>query len=341
MDKKVIFAVAGSGKTTLIVDNLSNKKRSLIITYTDANYKNLQEKIITKFHGEWPENIVLMKFFPFLYRFCYKPFLADRCKAKGITFDKNENQFSNQKQWQYYLSQNRYFYSNRLSLFLEKAGVMDDIRKRTSKYFDEFIIDEVQDIAGRDFTFLEHLMLTEVNMLFVGDFFQHTYDTSRDGNANSSLFESKSAYEARFIKNGFVSDNTTLINSWRCSQNVCNYVRDNLGISIFSNRAQDDNTNIEYISDPYQISKILSDNRIVKLHYNNSAKYGYCHRNWGETKGEDKYQDVCIILNKSTAKMRSSNKLCDLPPPTKNKLYVAITRANGNVYLVDDTAISF
>lgn len=32
MDKRVIFAVAGSGKTTYIVDSLSRDKRSLIVT---------------------------------------------------------------------------------------------------------------------------------------------------------------------------------------------------------------------------------------------------------------------------------------------------------------------
>lgn len=41
MDKKVIFAVAGSGKTTYIINGLSADKRSLIITYTTANYYNI------------------------------------------------------------------------------------------------------------------------------------------------------------------------------------------------------------------------------------------------------------------------------------------------------------
>ena len=56
----------------------------------------------------------------------------------------------------------------------------------------------------------------------------------------------------------------------------------------------------------------------------------------GETKGEDHYKDVCVMLNKTTAKKRTAGKLLELPPPTKNKLYVAITRARGNVYLVND-----
>ncbi len=47
MDKKVIFAVAGSGKTTYIVNTLSDSKKSLIVTYTTANYENLRKKITT------------------------------------------------------------------------------------------------------------------------------------------------------------------------------------------------------------------------------------------------------------------------------------------------------
>jgi len=45
MDKRIILAVAGSGKTTHIVNSLSTNKRSLIITYTISNLENLSKKI--------------------------------------------------------------------------------------------------------------------------------------------------------------------------------------------------------------------------------------------------------------------------------------------------------
>lgn len=48
---------------------------------------------------------------------------------------------------------------------------MNELKLRLEKYFDEFIVDEIQDISGRDFNFLEQLMSTNINMLFVGDFF--------------------------------------------------------------------------------------------------------------------------------------------------------------------------
>ena len=65
-------------------------------------------------------------------------------------------------------------------------------------------------------------------------------------------------------------------------------------------------------------------------------KNGYMHKNWGETKGEDKYMDVCVLLNKATSKRMSSGTLSELAQLTKNKLYVAITRAKGNVYIFDE-----
>lgn len=334
MDKTVMFAVAGSGKTTQIVENLSADKRSLIVTYTNGNRDNLRRKILNKFNGIWPQNITLMTFFPFLYSFCYKPFLSDRVKAKGIIYERNPNYHLKKKDRAYYLTSNRYLYSNRLSLLLEMCYVIDDIRARIETYFDEFIIDEVQDVAGRDFSFLEMLMETKVNMLFVGDFYQHTYDTSRDGHINGSLFDSKAAYELRFAHKGLVVDNTTLVKSWRCSKSICDFVSNQLGISIASNRTSDDDTTIALITNPNEVSRILADRRIVKLHYQMSSRYGEGHKNWGDTKGEDCYQDICVMLNKTTASKLKKGGLQTLPPATRNRLYVAITRAHGNCFLI-------
>lgn len=336
MDKRVIFAVAGSGKTTYIINSLTKDKRSLIVTYTDANCLNLRERILEKFNGFWPENIVLMTYFVFLYQFCYKPFLSDKCKAVGICYDQDLiPRYSKMTNLDFYMTSNRYLYSNRLSFLLEQCGVVPDIQARITTYFDEFIVDEVQDIAGRDFNFFEKIMMTNENMLFVGDFYQHTFDTSRDGKVNATLFDSISVYQKRFMTQGFIIDTDSLKGSWRCSKSVCDYIRTNLGISIFSARPETDDTLIQYVSEANQIERILNDKKIVKLHYQKAALAGVGHKNWGATKGED-HADVCVLLNKTTAKARASGKLSNLPTSTKNKLYVAITRAKGNVYLIDE-----
>lgn len=333
MDKRVIFASAGSGKTTFIVNSLSYEKRSLIITYTTNNYNNLAMKIANKFNGTWPENITLMTYFQFLYQFCYKPFLSDKYKTRGLIFNQSLlPRYATQTQKQFYMSSDNYLYSCRLSLLLN-TYLADKIKNRIVRYFDEFIIDEVQDIAGRDFDFLETLMGTEISMLFVGDYYQHTYDTSRDGNVNCSLFNDFTTYESRFISKGVISDKLTLKNSWRCGPKICDYISTKLGIAIASNKPSD-NSEVFFISDPTEQARILSDPSIIKLNYQKSYIYGPDHRNWGDTKGEDKYENVCVILNKTTADLHRLDKLYNLKPNTRNKLYVAITRAHGNVYLM-------
>ena len=334
MDKRVIFAVAGSGKTTHIVNSLTANKRFLIVTYTNSNYDNLTQKISKQFDGRWPENVTLMTFFHFLYQFCYKPFLADRCRAKGIFFEPNPDRRISQDKRAYYLTPSGYFYSNRISLFLEKAGVIEKIKNRIETYFDVFVIDEVQDIAGRDFTFLEHLMESNVDMLFVGDYYQHTYNTSLDGNTNKSLFDDRAKYEKRFRDKGIEPDTKTLQNSWRCSKTVCDYISSSLGIPIQSNRIDD--TAIQFVADKTEADHIIRNSEIVKLHFKNSSRFGAGHRNWGDTKGEDCYHDVCVLLNRETMRKYKSGKLSELAPSTKNKLYVAITRAHGNVYLIEE-----
>lgn len=74
--------------------------------------------------------------------------------------------------------------------------------------------------------------------------------------------------------------------------------------------------------------------RLCKLHYQMSSRYGDGHKNWGDTKGEDCYQDVCVMLNRTTAAKFKKGQLQTLPPATRNRLYVAITRAHGKCFFI-------
>lgn len=113
-------------------------------------------------------------------------------------------------------------------------------------------------------------MAANINMLFVGDFYQHTYDTSRDGNANKNLFDNFPSYEARFINQGFLSDKASLVKSWRCSPSICRFITENLGIEIHSNQHTEmsgEASDIIFISEQAQINSILTNPNIVKLHF--------------------------------------------------------------------------
>ena len=81
MDKTLILAVAGAGKTTEIINNIKKDDKTLIITYTENNYNILKNNIIKKFKGI-PDNIKIYTYFTFLYRFCFLP-LKKGFKVKG------------------------------------------------------------------------------------------------------------------------------------------------------------------------------------------------------------------------------------------------------------------
>lgn len=330
MDKRVIFAVAGSGKTTYILDQLSLKKRSLVITYTNNNLMNLCTGILKKF-GYLPENIRLQTYFTFLYTFCYRPLLSLEFKTKGINYERNPNQLVRQTRKEYFFDKHRKIYSNRIAKFLEVRGVLDEVNLRISKYFDNLFIDEIQDFAGHDFNFLKSIAKTDIEMTFVGDFYQHTFDTSRDGSVNKSLHNDYTRYKACFADMGFDVDVKSLERSYRCSPTICEFITKNIGIEIYSHR--NDETKVCLVETQEQADKIFYDRSIVKLFYQEHYRYECYSNNWAKCKGENKYNDVCIVLN-STTLNSFKEELYKLSPQTKNKLYVACTRSRNDLYFV-------
>ena len=82
MDKKLVLAVAGSGKTTEIINKVNYDDKTIIITYTENNYNNIRNKIIKKYN-EIPPNVRIYTYFSFLYRFCFLP-LKKNLDVKSI-----------------------------------------------------------------------------------------------------------------------------------------------------------------------------------------------------------------------------------------------------------------
>lgn len=334
MDKRLILAVAGSGKTAYLLDKLDLQRRFLIVTYTNSNYQNIYIRIIKKF-GYFPQNITLLTYFKFLYSFCFKPFLLMKLDTKGINFKPCLNRFARGDQR--YLDSNKRVYSNRLAKLIVEKNEHQSVTTRLSKYFDWIMIDEIQDFSAHDFNFLSSITNSKCNILFVGDFYQHTYDTSVDGRTNQNLHSSYPAYLQRFEAMGLVVDTTSLSDSYRCSPAVCRYVTNNLGIQIGSHRT--DETAINFITSETDIYDLYQDPSIVKLFYQQHHSHSCFSKNWGGSKGEDRYSDVCVVLNATSLKHYTEGLLHDLPPSSKNKLYVAITRTRNNLYFFSETLL--
>jgi len=331
--KKVVLAVAGSGKTTHLVDSLDETRRSIVLTYTENNRRNLDRKIKRKF-GYFPSNISLHTYFRFLYSFCFRPFLLRETKAKGMRWDMPPQWTARiaRDRRDFFFDKGSRLYHNRVAKFLESRGVLALLNERIEKYCDNLLIDEVQDFAGHDFTLLCSIAKADVDQLLVGDFFQHTYDTSRDGNVNRTLHDDQSKYVGRFEQMGMGVDTETLKKSYRCSPGICRFISESLGIEMESHR--DDDTNIHVVTSEAEAWRVLDCMSTVKLFYQQHYKYNCFSRNWGDCKGEDQYGDVCVVLNKTTWQKFQSKQLNALKPQTRNKLYVACSRARGDLIFV-------
>lgn len=339
MGKRVIFAVAGSGKTSYLIDKLNLKQRFLIVTYTDNNELNIRQRVIAKF-GYIPSNIHILGYFTFLYSFCYRSMLGDTIGAKGINFELPPEAYRKYKQTclAYYLDEHRRLFSNRIALLCIKKQCLEDIKKKIAKYFDCFFIDEFQDFAGYDFDFALQIAPETIDTIYVGDYYQHTYSTSVNGNKNQNLYEAGfQQYLQRFRNEGWIIDTTTLLKSYRCPIEVCSYIKTNLGIEI--EPAEEKHGNIELITDVTQIEQVLQNDTIIKLFLKESRKYNCRAMNWGDSKGLDSFGDVCVVLNKGTYKAYTQNTLKALAPLTKNKFYVACTRTKGNLYFIQEAQI--
>jgi len=334
MDKRVIFAVAGAGKTTHIINNLSRNKRALIVTYTNNNYNHLRQRVMKKF-GELPENITVITYFTFLYSFCYKPFLHDKIKSKGINWKlppQNTFKFARNRM-DFYRDSGGRLYNNRIAKLIEQQNATRYVISRIEKYYDQFFVDEVQDFGGNDFNLLKRLCASNVDINFVGDFFQHTFDTSRDGQTNLGLYDDFDIYQNHFKGEGLQIDTTSLSHSYRCTSQVCEFIKHHLGIDIGSHKEEE--SEVQLVTNKQLIEEIYGCEQTVKLFYQKYYEFDCLSQNWGKSKGQDHYIDVCIALYPAAMKALKNDSFDVLPASSRNKLYVACTRANRNIYFIE------
>lgn len=340
MDTKLILAVAGSGKTRYLIERLSLERRAIILTYTINNTENLRRRVIKKF-GFLPKNIRIQTYFSFLYQFCFQPLYQDAYGSKGITFNKPPS-----KDWRKKSEVKHYFipdvpilYASRLAKFfleLDTDG-LSSVKQRLEKYYDDMFVDEFQDFASYDFDFICELAKTRVKCQFVGDYHQHTFDTSRDGQFKKNLHQSEDRFLAEVRKHGIAVDTTTLSKSYRCSPSVASFVRDSLGIEMGSQR--EDETNIVFVEDQAEATNLLRDDTVIKLVYQNSQKMNFFSMNWGASKGLNDFRDVCIILNKTQFQQTQKLNAQGMNQQTLKKLYVACTRAKGHIFFLKNTHV--
>ncbi|VWM09718.1 AAA family ATPase [Burkholderia lata] len=338
MDKRVIFAVAGSGKTTRLIDDLDHVKRVLLITYTESNYEEIRRRVLVKF-GYLPDNITVCTYFTFLNSFCYRPLLLMKMQTTGIAFERPSNYSTRQKlnSRDRYVTDSGRIYHARMAKVLDVQGCISAVQRRLERYYDRICVDEVQDIGGHDFNLLKQIIQANVEVLLVGDFYQHTYSTSADGAVNKGLHDSYDRFKDALRSVGLTVDTTSLLKSHRCSATVCSFIRDNIGVDIYAHSER--TTQVSVVSEPSRAAELHASPSTIKLFFQEHGRYGCYSQNWGDSKGRDHYQDVCVVLNAESWKHFSAGTLAQMAPTSRNKLYVACSRARGDLHVMPDSLL--
>lgn len=338
MDKRVVFAVAGSGKTTRLINELDLVKRVLLITYTESNCEEIRRRVLVKF-GHLPENITVCTYFTFLNSFCYRPLLLMTLQTTGISFETPNEYASRQKlhSRDRYVTKSGRIYHARMAKVLDVHGCIPALQRRLERYYDKVCVDEVQDIGGHDFNLLKQIVQANVEVLLVGDFYQHTYSTSADGAVNKGLHDSYDRFKDALQSAGLIVDTTSLLKSHRCSATVCSFIRDSIGVAIHAHSER--TTQVSVVSELSQAAALHADSGTIKLFFQEHSRYGCYSQNWGDSKGRDHYQNVCVVLNADSWKRFTAGTLAGMAAISRNKLYVACSRARGDLHVMPDTLL--
>lgn len=340
-NKRLIHAVAGSGKTTKIIESIDPQKRNLILTYTETNQNTIRAKLIDKF-SYIPESTFIFGVFEFLYSFCLVPYLGKR--PKGINFDyETQGKIDNNS-----IDTTGRIIQNQLSKSLMRGELIykknnipfdNSYLERIDKFFDCIYVDECQDFASDDFDWLLSLSNLNAEVSLLGDFYQKTFSTSRRGNKGKGVHSNFDNWIKVISDSGFEIDLSSLSKSYRCPKIVCDFIIDNLAIEILSQREEKLSAQITLIDSQNKIDSIMTDDNIMKLFYQKSYDYDCKSQNWGDSKGSE-YENVCVVLNPTTYKLFAADRLNELSSQTKSKFYVACTRTRGNLYFVKQLDIS-
>lgn len=359
MDKQIILAVAGAGKTYHICHSIDPMKKNLILAYTNENIHNIEKELCDAYKGV-PKLTTVMTFDSFVYRhlICpYEPSIAEHfsCPAfvsSGIcTVDPPSKQITNARgqmvanpkyetkdKLRHYITNKGQYYCATLSeLVLQvkkgRESLVKRIAARLNLFYDNVLIDEFQDFREHDYELIMALAKQLNSVMLVGDYYQHS--VSATNNAGKPFKKKKSdvgysEFISELQSTGFKVDTKTLDKSRRCSTEICNYVSKKLGINISS--YDEHEGSVIWVDD--LAMEILDNKQIVKLIFKEADKYSFQALNWSYSKG-DTVDAACVILTERFDRLDNENfSIRGIPISTINKLYVAMTRSRGDLYLM-------
>ncbi len=240
MNKKVVIASAGAGKTHRIISEAEEYAKQgskvLVVTYTDNN----QKELVSRFSSLNIDNdkFVVKGLFSFLLEDIVRPYQrcifderietinfnssGDPHKRNGMTIPgRKELLSSGNFNPDYYLTQCRKkvhtTYLSKLATKIMKLREKE-ILNRLERMFKHIYFDEVQDLVGWDYEILKALGKSKSLLITcVGDFRQTIYDTSVASKEPKTSEQKLKKFKAMKF------DEEHLAVSRRSVQSICDY----------------------------------------------------------------------------------------------------------------------
>lgn len=371
LSNQLLISVAGSGKTTFLVNEaIKIKNQSILITtYTQANEREIKKKFL-QIHGMIPSNVTIQTWFSFLLQHGVRPYQGALYNgdikgmllvnsASGIRFfnkDKIAVPYTEEKDFvKHYFSADAKIYSDKISKFVVRCNEQSRgaVISRLSRIYQYIFIDEVQDLAGNDLEIIQLLFRNGIKTIMVGDPRQVTYLTHHErkhkGYSNGNIKQ----YMLDKAKKLCTVDESTLAYSHRNNQEICDFssklypeLTPSIACTCVECRAGDQGHAGIFIIGVSEVNDYKAKYVPTVLKYHSSVEPDW---NFGNCKGLG-FDRVLIFPTNSIIKYLQDGQLKKSAKSKvgsketysfdRAKFYVALTRARHSVAIVADVLLN-
>lgn len=239
----------------------------------------------------------------------------------------------------YYFADGERIYTDKISDFACSCNARSggSVIKRLEDIYDCIFIDEIQDLAGYDFDFLELLFKSKIEIVVVGDSRQGTYFTNCSPKNKKFKGQNIIALFKEWQKRG-MCDIQERNECYRCNQNICD-----IADGIYPDMPKTKSMNhLDTGHDGVYTICLVDVKEYVRMHDPMILRYsktteteGLRGLNFGVSKGQS-FDRVLIFPNGPIKEFLRTKNTEQLKDKTKALLYVGITRARYSVAFVHD-----
>lgn len=363
------IAGAGSGKTHKIIEDaievIEAGGRVLVVTYTMSNQAELRSRFV-EVYGRSSDDFVVKGLFSFYLEDLVRPYQNAVFPVRIATTmftEQNPHLIPRTKSWypnrgekiegglnplHYLTSCKTKAYTGLLAKLATRvaAASKNAPAKRLKEIYQRVFFDEVQDLVGWDYDVIKALSkVMPDSICCVGDFRQTIYTTTFGHKAPETPQQKIQYFQ------GLKFEQRSLPKNRRCIQDICD-LSDTIHPGLYD-KTQSEVVGVPdemahhcgaFVIRPSQVSEYLATFKPQVLRWSSSMGKGYlptslsCHT-FGSSKGLGFDRILIISPEKHLQYLGGDVKVFDndKTEESRNKLYVAITRARYSLaFVVDD-----